>query len=230
MPHVEQGALPFEPLPSFSTRDLSQLVFSWVGSEANEYLRELDGSSGLDFQSRMTQRQTLFTSVSSIASESLEQSEVFIASDLSHADTLESSATSMPSFEKCVGEKSGMLAPVEPTQPPENKRHIEPANEQAIHPSKRPRFEPVVVILGARYRNGTLIACERRLVSLKGLESTWPEFSGSSSELDQLKGTLNSFSFNVLELSDNDLTVVLGELFQQAIQIFFFMIPSNTIL
>ena len=61
--------------------------------------------------------------------------------------------------------------------------------------------------------------CKRSLVSLKGIETSWPDFSGSSLELHQLKGSLNSFCFNALELSDNDLTVLLGEMFHQVNQV-----------
>jgi hypothetical protein len=74
-----------------------------------------------------------------------------------------------------------------------------------------------MVVFGAYNGTDTKNACLRRLESLQNFESDWPDFSGSPSDLDQLKGALSSFSFNALELSDNDLTVVLGEMFHQAI-------------
>ena len=135
---MKQGASLSEPLPSFSTRDLSQLVYSWLGSESSEYFQELEQSSGLDFQMRVMQRQTSF-SVSSIASESSEKSEMC---ELSRANTHESLVVSASSYAQSVREESGMLVPVEPKQPtPEKKRDFEPATVQATYPSKRPRLE-----------------------------------------------------------------------------------------
>ena len=45
--------------------------------------------------------------------------------------------------------------------------------------------------------------------------AVWPTFSGESAEFDRLKGSLLSLEFNALEHSQDDLAVIMGEIFQQ---------------
>ena len=54
-----------------------------------------------------------------------------------------------------------------------------------------------------------------RSSSKSGIKSCWPAFSGLHSDFVKAKDSLDSFSFNALEYSDDDLTVVICELFHQ---------------
>ena len=48
------------------------------------------------------------------------------------------------------------------------------------------------------------------------MEKRWPCFSGEPADLAAIKETFDEFSFNALDFSDDDLTVIIGELFHQA--------------
>ena len=130
-----ESVLSYELLPSFSTRDLSQLVVSWMGrTESSEYLQALDQSSGLDFQARILQRQTSVTSVSSMTSKS---SEVPDALESPSSNNVEPLVVTLPSsLARSVEGQSTILVPLEAgQQKPENRRILELAPT-----SKRPRF------------------------------------------------------------------------------------------
>ena len=54
-----------------------------------------------------------------------------------------------------------------------------------------------------------------RSSSQSGIKGCWPVFSGVQSEFENAKDSLESFSFSTLEYSDDDLTVLICELFRQ---------------
>jgi hypothetical protein len=54
-----------------------------------------------------------------------------------------------------------------------------------------------------------------RATSLDCIQCSWPLFSGTYKELEAVAGRFETFTFNALDYSDNDLTVIIGQMFHQ---------------
>jgi hypothetical protein len=54
-----------------------------------------------------------------------------------------------------------------------------------------------------------------RATSLDSIQCSWPLFSGTYEELEAVAGRFETFTFNALDYSDNDLTVIIGQMFHQ---------------
>lgn len=166
---------------SFSQRDISELIRSWMGQQSFcEYERELQASSGPEFQMRVLKCDKKGNSDPDQC-------------PLSSAIEIEVNS----SFQ-------GLTLTVEQTNDDTNPIEEKPKLQRS---ESKLTFQFLSLLL--------ILALGNSAVSVGNIPSGWPIFSRSYDEFEAITQTFDTFTFNALDYSDDDLTVLIGQLFHQ---------------
>ena len=177
-----------EVLPSFSSKDLSSLISTWMGTQSSgDYRKELEAFSGPDFQHRVLSKRRQSEESNTLHDSTGKASQNFRRNSPSHG------SIDADSSDLCNGEG----------HPPEHGS------------AKRQRYEFHQSVSSPRNELKICIEFVSRVASLSRKNSSWPTFSGTPSEFERIKASMSTFSFNSLEHSEDDLTVLVGEIFLQ---------------